>query len=70
MWKITTSNFLKARLNNIISENAEIMVAGFYLVANFISVAKELCSKYKSYLFSYLLTLQSIQNLSPEMNVK
>jgi len=57
-------------VENNYNENAEIMVAGFYLVANFISVAKELCSKYKSYLFSYLLTLQSIQNLSPEMNNK
>jgi len=57
-------------VNNLNSENPEIMVAGFNFVANFIYVARELCSKYKSQLFSFLLTLQSIQNLSPEMNVK
>jgi hypothetical protein len=51
------------------SENIEVMASGYSFVANFIHVIQEHATKYRSRLFSYLLTLQSIPSLPAEMGV-
>jgi len=45
------------------------MAAGYSFVANFIFVIQEHATKYRSRLFSYLLTLQSIPSLPADMTV-
>lgn len=49
------------------SENLEVMLAGYHVVTNFIVVLKEWCSNYRSKLFSYFLTLESVPNLDSSL---
>jgi hypothetical protein len=48
---------------NVISDNLEVMTAGFNLASHLIVCLKEVCSKYRSQIFSFLLTLLSIPKL-------
>jgi hypothetical protein len=56
-------------IENQYNENVEVMAAGYSFVANFIFVIQEHATRYRSRLFSYLLTLQSIPSLPADMTV-
>jgi len=54
-------------IENAYNENVEIMASGYTFVANFIYVIQEHATKYRSRLFSYLLTLQSIPSIPTDL---
>jgi hypothetical protein len=45
------------------SDNLEVMMAGFTLASHFIVCLKEACSKFRTQIFSFLLTLLSIPKI-------
>jgi len=54
-------------IENAYNENVEVMASGYTFVANFIFVIQEHVTKYRSRLFSYLLTLQSIPSIPDDL---
>ena len=61
-WRISTSNILSTSARTF-SDNLEVMIAGYNLASHFIVCLREHCSKYRSQIFSFLLTLLSIPKL-------